>query len=98
MPLHMVEHDIAAGTLVVLDVDEMPRTGFMLAMSAFHPASAPPGPAERWFVDHLKAGFGDAFEAANRADSGGMPLGKAAVPIIDEAQNLSAFCLNSCAF
>lgn len=25
MPLHMVEKDIAAGTLVVLDVDEMPR-------------------------------------------------------------------------
>ncbi len=55
MPLHMVEQDIAAGTLVVLDVDDMPRTGFMLTMSAFHPASAPPGPAGRWFIDHLNA-------------------------------------------
>lgn len=54
MPLHMVEQDIAAGTLVVLDVDEMPRTGFMLTMSAFHQPSQPPGPAGRWFVDHLK--------------------------------------------
>jgi DNA-binding transcriptional LysR family regulator len=54
MPLHMVEKDIAAGTLVVLDVDDMPRTGFMLTMSAFHRPSQPPGPAGKWFVDHLK--------------------------------------------
>ncbi len=54
MPLHMVEKDIAAGTLVVLDVDEMPRTGFMLTMSAFHQPSQPPGPAGKWFIDHLK--------------------------------------------
>lgn len=54
MPLHMVEKDIAAGTLVVLDVDEMPRTGFMLTMSAFHRPSQPPGPAGKWFVDQLK--------------------------------------------
>lgn len=54
MPLHMVQKDIADGTLVVLDVDDMPRTGFMLTMSAYHPASEPPGPAGRWFIDHLK--------------------------------------------
>lgn len=54
MPLHMVEKDIADGTLVILDVDDMPRTGFMLTMSAYHPASEPPGPAGRWFIDHLK--------------------------------------------
>lgn len=54
MPLHMVAKDIADGTLVVLDVDDMPRTGFMLTMSAYHPASEPPGPAGRWFIDHLK--------------------------------------------
>jgi DNA-binding transcriptional LysR family regulator len=55
MPLHMVEKDIAAGILVVLDVDEMPRSGFILTMSAFHQSSHPPGPAGKWFVDHLKA-------------------------------------------
>ncbi len=54
MPLHMVEKDIAAGTLVVLDVDDMPRTGFMLTMSAYHQSSQPPGPAGKWFVDQLK--------------------------------------------
>lgn len=54
MPLHMVQKDIAEGTLVVLDVDDMPRTGFMLTMSAYHQASEPPGPAGRWLIDHLK--------------------------------------------
>jgi DNA-binding transcriptional LysR family regulator len=54
MPLHMVEQDIAAGTLVRLDVDEVPAAGVMLTISAVHPASAPPGPAGRWFIDHLK--------------------------------------------
>jgi DNA-binding transcriptional LysR family regulator len=54
MPLHMVENDIASGTLVVLDVDDMPRGGFMLTMSAYHQSSNPPGPAGSWFVDHLK--------------------------------------------
>ncbi len=57
MPMHMVEKDIADGTLVVLDVDDMPRTGFMLNMSAYHPASEPPGPAGRWLIDHLRMLF-----------------------------------------
>ena len=60
MPLHMVEQDVAAGALVILDVDDMPRKGHMLTMSAFHPASAPPGPAGRWFIDHLKGWGGEA--------------------------------------
>jgi DNA-binding transcriptional LysR family regulator len=54
MPLHMVEKDIATGILVALDVDDMPRTGYMLTMSAYHQSSQPPGPAGRWFLDHLK--------------------------------------------
>lgn len=54
MPPHMVENDLAAGTLVVLDVDEMPPAEFMLTMSAFHRPSKPPGPAGLWFIDHLK--------------------------------------------
>ena len=29
----------------MLDVGEMPRTWFMLTMSAVHPGSAPPGPS-----------------------------------------------------
>ena len=49
-----MERYIAAGMLSALDVDEMPRTGLMLQVSAVHPASAPPGPAGRWLVERLK--------------------------------------------
>lgn len=54
MPLHMIEHDMDVGELVALDVDDMPRTGYPLPMSAVHQAAVPPGPAGRWFIDHLK--------------------------------------------
>ena len=57
MPLHMVEKDIASGALVIVDVDAMPCTGFMITMSAVSPAAAPPGPAGRWLTDHLKAWY-----------------------------------------
>jgi DNA-binding transcriptional LysR family regulator len=54
MPLHLVSTDIEEGRLVVLDVDEMPPSGFILSMSAFHQPSKPPGPAGRWFIEQLK--------------------------------------------
>ena len=54
MPLHMVEKDIASGSLVVLNADDVPPGGFMLTMSAYHQGSEPPGPAGRWLIDHLK--------------------------------------------
>ena len=54
MPLHMVAKDIASGDLVALDVDGVPRAGAMLTISAVYPAAAPPGPAGRWLVEHLK--------------------------------------------
>ena len=64
MPLHLVAQDIAAGSLVRLQVDDMAPGGAMVAMSAFHPASAPPGlagPAGRWLIDHLKARSASVF-------------------------------------
>jgi DNA-binding transcriptional LysR family regulator len=54
MPLHMVEKDIASGSLVVLNADDVPPGGFLLTMSAYHRTSDPPGPAGRWLIDHLK--------------------------------------------
>jgi hypothetical protein len=45
---------LADGKLVVLDVDEMSRTGSMLMMSAYHPASQLPGLAGQWFIVQLK--------------------------------------------
>ncbi|MGH7049604.1 MAG: LysR family transcriptional regulator [Acetobacteraceae bacterium] len=56
MPRHMVETDLAEGRLVRLDV----HRNLVLAMGAFYRASAPPGPAGRWFIDQLKALFRDA--------------------------------------
>ena len=52
MPLHMVENDIASGSLVVLDLVGM--SGSALTMSAYHQPPEPPGPAGRWFIDHLR--------------------------------------------
>lgn len=59
MPRHMVESDIAVGSLVLLDV----RENFALTMSACYRASAPPGPAGRWLIDYLKALSGDGPES-----------------------------------
>jgi DNA-binding transcriptional LysR family regulator len=54
MPRHMVDRDIARGSLVVLDVDDIPPGGLPLTTSAVYPAAQPPGPAGRWLIDHLK--------------------------------------------
>lgn len=57
MPTHMVAEDIAAGRLVVLDVDDMPLSGYLLTMSAYHRQAQPPGPAGLWFIEQLKASW-----------------------------------------
>ncbi|WP_375402753.1 LysR family transcriptional regulator [uncultured Sphingomonas sp.] len=54
MPLHAVAADIAAGRLVVLDVEDVGPGGLSLPMSAVYPPAAPPGPAARWLVDRLR--------------------------------------------
>jgi DNA-binding transcriptional LysR family regulator len=55
MPLHLVQTDIDAGTLVVLDVVEMPKRGAWVPLSAAFKADAPPGPAGRWLIERIKA-------------------------------------------
>ena len=68
MPLHMVETDLADGSLVVIDVDEMPRTGAVLTISAVRRASVPAGPAAQWFAARMAAG---ANRPPRHADSAG---------------------------
>jgi DNA-binding transcriptional LysR family regulator len=58
MPQHMVSSDLADGTLVALDAEDMLPKGVSLTMAAFHRASEPPGPAGRWLIDDLKARYG----------------------------------------
>ena len=59
MPYHMVEDDIADGTLVVLDVDAVPPGGMGLIMSAVYQVARPPGPAGRWLVGELGRRMGE---------------------------------------
>jgi DNA-binding transcriptional LysR family regulator len=68
MPLHMVEKDIASGKLVVLDLVD--KLGSALTMSAYHRPSEPPGPAGRWFIDHLRTLWEKPVDSAtNRSPS-----------------------------
>ena len=62
-----VADDIASGRLVVLDTDEVPRGGMPLIISAVHPAGTPPGPAGRWFIDHMAGACGPLAPPAGRA-------------------------------
>jgi len=54
MPLHVVEADLASGELVQISAEETPPDGHVIAMSAIYRTDSPPGPAGRWFIDHLK--------------------------------------------
>ncbi len=54
MPRPMIEADLAAGTLVELDVeDEVWSGGHSMPMYAVHRHDAPPGPAGRWLIERL---------------------------------------------
>lgn len=54
MPLHMVEDDLRSGKLVRINIALHARLGPGFSMHAIHRKDHPPGPAGRWFVDHLK--------------------------------------------
>ncbi|QKD01930.1 LysR family transcriptional regulator [Mesorhizobium loti] len=54
MPLHVVGKDIAEGRLVELSIQDIPRGGLELPISAIYPIASPPGPAGRWMIERLK--------------------------------------------
>jgi DNA-binding transcriptional LysR family regulator len=54
MPLHLVEADLAGGTLVQIATEGEPPGGKMITMSAIYRTDSPPGPAGRWFIERLK--------------------------------------------
>jgi DNA-binding transcriptional LysR family regulator len=53
MPLHLVEADLASGTLVALKLAESDAPT-SISMSAIYRTDTPPGPAGRWLIDRLK--------------------------------------------
>jgi DNA-binding transcriptional LysR family regulator len=54
LPLHVVEADLAGGTLVEITTEDAPRGGRLIEMWAVYRTDSPPGPAGRWFIDRLK--------------------------------------------
>ena len=58
MPLAMVQPDIDAGELVRIRVETYHPHVPPLAMFAVYRKDAPPGPAGRWLIDHLKRSAG----------------------------------------
>jgi DNA-binding transcriptional LysR family regulator len=54
LPTHLIEADLASGALVPISVEGTPPDGHVIAMSAVYRTDSPPGPAGRWFIEHLK--------------------------------------------
>jgi DNA-binding transcriptional LysR family regulator len=54
LPMHLVEVDLASGALVRITTDDAPPKGYAITMSAIYRTDNPPGPAGRWFIEHLK--------------------------------------------
>jgi len=53
LPLHVVERDLASGTLVQISPEDSPLCGYAIEMSALYRKDNPPGPAGRWLIDRL---------------------------------------------
>jgi DNA-binding transcriptional LysR family regulator len=54
LPLHLAEADLASGDLVLISAEDAPLGMQGVPMSAVYRTDSPPGPAARWFIDHLK--------------------------------------------
>jgi len=54
LPLHVIEADLASGTLVEITTEDAPQGGRLIEMWAVYRTDSPPGPAGRWFIDRLK--------------------------------------------
>jgi DNA-binding transcriptional LysR family regulator len=73
MPFLAIREDIASGRLVELSIEDGPKGGFLMPMSAVYPSGAPPGPAGRWLIERLKE--------CPQAEAGRSADGMRAVPV-----------------
>src|SRR5229473_7066858 len=62
MPAHVIETDLANGSLVKIDIEDIPNALMAMAMSAVFRTDRPPGPAGRWLIERLKSNTGSAKE------------------------------------
>jgi DNA-binding transcriptional LysR family regulator len=53
MPRHLVEHDLATGRLVQIEVEGMPCEKLSIQLSSVYRRDLPPGPAAQWLLDQL---------------------------------------------
>jgi DNA-binding transcriptional LysR family regulator len=56
MPVPVVENDLANGSLVRIDLEDVPDPNLSMPMSAVFRTDSPPGPAGRWLIEYLKSG------------------------------------------
>ncbi len=58
VPLHVVERDLASGTLVQIRAEEAPPRGYSIEVFSLYRTDSPPGPAGRWLINRIKQGEG----------------------------------------
>jgi DNA-binding transcriptional LysR family regulator len=55
MPAGVIETDLANGSLVRIDLEDVPDANLVMVMSAAYRTDSPPGPAGRWLIERLKS-------------------------------------------
>jgi DNA-binding transcriptional LysR family regulator len=55
MPEGVVEADLAHGSLVRIEMEDVPSASLVMPMSAVFRTDTPPGPAGRWLIERLKS-------------------------------------------
>jgi DNA-binding transcriptional LysR family regulator len=55
MPVSVIETDLADGSLVRIELEDVPKASLAMLMSAVFRTDRPPGPAGRWLIEYLKS-------------------------------------------
>jgi DNA-binding transcriptional LysR family regulator len=55
MPVGVIEADLANGSLVKIDLEDIPDPNLVMPMYAVFRTDKPPGPAGRWLIERLKS-------------------------------------------
>src|SRR5258705_13163100 len=55
MPVGVIEADLANGSLVKIELEDIPDANLIMPMSAVFRTDMPPGPAGRWLIERLKS-------------------------------------------